>query len=64
MALLLAGSLVAVACSSSRPQPRPLPPNVRRAPDGTCWYYPPQNCPPPHLATCEAAIPQRVQCPP
>lgn len=51
-----------VACSSSKPPPR-LPPNVRMRPDGSCWYYPPTNCPPAHLTTCEAVPPQRVACP-
>jgi hypothetical protein len=41
-----------------------MPPNVRRAPDGVCWFYPPSNCPPSNLTTCEAIAPQRVQCPP
>ena len=68
-ALLVLGAILAtlvlvVGCSSSKPPPpRPLPPNVRRMPDGTCWYFPPGNCPPSHLSTCEAQVARQVACP-
>ena len=31
-------------------------------PDGTCWAYPKQDCPPSPV-TCEMAAPTQVQCP-
>ncbi len=55
--------VVIAAAACSKPPARHLPPNVRRAPDGSCWFYPPSNCPPAHLSTCEAEVPRRVRCP-
>ncbi|RLB47856.1 MAG: hypothetical protein DRI90_25925 [Deltaproteobacteria bacterium] len=65
--LSLLAAVLAMGCGSTSqrqpPPPRPLPPNVRKMPDGSCWYYPPSNCPPPHLTTCDAEVARRIQCP-
>jgi hypothetical protein len=62
IAALILGAAMLCACASKKPAPRPLPPNVQRGPDGSCWYNPPVNCPPPPM-TCEAPPPQRIACP-
>ncbi|MEZ4440497.1 MAG: hypothetical protein R3B72_15475 [Polyangiaceae bacterium] len=62
-ALALVALSVAACGGGGGRRPPPLPPNVRMRPDGSCWYYPPNNCPPANLTTCEAIPPQRVACP-
>ena len=49
------------------PQKRKLPKapnegNVERHPDGTCWFYEPEHCPPD--VHCNPPPPHEVECPP